>query len=188
MKYLFFFIFLSPLTILAQFNKGDMFIGGSVRLDAQKAGDNKSSLFGLQPQAGFFLNSHLALGGALGYTHNHQENLFSGSTTTDNNNTYSAGFLVRNYYQLADKFFFALQGNFGYYHSVFKSSSASFKNKSDYFNVGVSPMFIFFPSQRWGLEASLGYLNFFHAKGATSFNVNYGSVSLGVSYYLRKGN
>jgi hypothetical protein len=188
---------LLPVLVNAQFRKGDAFIGGtfnagySKRLkDEQIAGYTQVS-FSSYPQVAVFLTPRFALGGTLG---------FGGAHTTYESSdyssrTYGVGALARYFLLAGEKFSIALTGtalydrtrskyetDFGD-HNVMKMYSLS---------ASVRPTFLYFPSPRWGFEASVGTLTYTHEQNlsrenkTSNFTASYGSISLGVAYYFRK--
>jgi hypothetical protein len=203
MKYLLFAILLCPITVLAQFTKGDKFIGGTFDFGTERTpyisgsfSPAKQDQFSVQPQLGYLLSEHLAFGVALGYTHQTFSFGPDTSLSTTISKQYSAGLFLKRYYSIADKFLFSLNGNVNYSKGkVNYSSNLSLdESKTNQILVAVSPSFLFFPSRKWGFEAGIGSLSFTHSKTKGSdtptniFDLSYGTIVLGFAYYFQKIN
>ena len=183
----------------AQFNKGDKFIGGEVgmRHTSYDGGDEEDFYFGVSPSAGIFLTKNLALGLELGYSHDAYKTYIDSQVSSKRNSqSYTTGVFAKRFFTIADKFFFALRGDAMYQRSMSNSAlfnGAKSSTKSYVLSANVTPSFIFFPSPKWGIEASLGSLSYSHRQeipsdGSTNDQLNFyaGSFSLGFTYYLRK--
>jgi hypothetical protein len=90
---------------------------------------------------------------------------------------------------------FAASGNLFYSRSVTKSlltTDVTHIAKSYELGLAVAPTFIFFPSNRWSIEAILGSLAYSFEKGLSerwhdhSVQLDYGTFNLGLAYYFRK--
>lgn len=193
-KLLLLVIVLIPAFAHAQFNKGDAFLGGTIS-GSSSVSDNMS----VSPFFGFFLNSKISLGGNVQYgaTRIEQDvDRADGSTFTQVSNTkqISVGVVGRKFYPIADKFFFALQGELDYFRVGVKYVADDVENHQDSYGLGVSvkPVFVYFPSPKWGIEGSVGYLGYTFSKQNSSNTTDHrvglsaGSVTLGFAYYFRK--
>ncbi len=153
-KCLFIFLFI-PFIANAQFTKGDKFIGGSVNLTAQNNGGNgisKMSNFSVNPQVGFLLSGKFALGGSLSYLHTKSELFGLGLGNKNVYNSFGAGVFIRNYFPLGEKFVFAIHSgvDYGRGKMEYVSGGLTMKSEGNIFTVGVKPVFIFFPTNKWG--------------------------------------
>ncbi len=182
-----------------QFMKGDKFVGGSFSLNSQKAtGSNNSTAsttnhFSVTPFVGFLLNEHFSVGAQIGY----------GLETTKYNvipsqqpykwESFNLGLNGKQYFTISEKFLFAAAGSIAFTQGTQKipAGGTSTVNKGNQVGASITPSFIFFPSLHWAFEASVGSIGFAHAKNLSDdsrsnyFNLNYGSVNLGFSYYFR---
>ncbi|WP_276372360.1 autotransporter domain-containing protein [Chryseolinea sp. H1M3-3] len=198
---LFSLLLLLSLKTQAQFTEGDKFIRGNFSFNNQKnsedsniAGSNyRSSSFEVMPAVGFFLNNKVAIGGAISYTSYYQKNADNSFKNTTQN--YSLGFFVNRYFVISERFYFMLGGNVSYSRGRQKTESqfsGGDEVKYHGINISIKPTFIFFPDPKWGIEAGIGYLNYAYTKNLSrdgkynSFNLNYGTFSLGFAYYFTR--
>lgn len=189
--------------VQAQLTKGDKFVGGYFTFSDSKTPDktyivnSHSNSLQISPLVGFVLNEKLAVGGLLGYS-------TSASSSSDPNGTdystnswlLSAGAFVQRYFPLSDKVVVAMRGaaqfSRGKSTSFFNGAGTSSDSDNSYsLGISVSPVFIFFPSKRWGFEAGVGQLSYLHSysfstmDAGNSFALHVGTFSLGVAYYFR---
>ena len=195
MKYLFLLLFSLPLTTYGQFTKGDIFLGGSFGFSTRNSEDNlpsnyvKSNIFSLQPQFGYFLNNKLALGGNLGFSTINQEAITpNGTRFLNDSRGITIGFILRRYFQISDKFFISIDGNTYFENRVTNAASTS---KSNFIGIDLSPVFSFFPSNNWAIEAGIGSISYEHVNHESGsntniFEMNYGSLNLGLTYFFRR--
>ena len=109
-------------------------------------------------------------------------------------NSISLGLITRNYFNISDKFIFSInsQGNFDRGTSTSLTSGSETKSQNYQIGVSFQPCFILFPSAKWGLEMSIGSISYNYSlkssinSGQNYFNLNFGTINLGVSYYFRK--
>ena len=212
MKKLIVIFLLLPLVGMAQFNKGQVFLGGSMSVQNQYLSDHSGPIvntFGITPRVGYFINEKWALGGTAGYSSTDQTNTnadINGRTVFKYNSiSISAGFFGRRYFTISEKFLFALEGNLSFSRSNSTSTyastdaagvltSSSYSTLPSYgLGVGFRPLFIFFPSPKWGIEAGLGNLsvsrqrNLSDHTGVNTFNLSaLGTLSFGVTYYFTR--
>lgn len=197
-----FLLLLLPVCSWAQFSKGNVFLGGSLGVNNQN-GNTTSSVysltqnFSINPTVGFMLADNLAIGVRLGYSDYayYYQNTFQKSADQE---TLSGGLFVRRFFSISEKFLFALDGGVNYGRSTtnYKYNSNPYgygdsSQKSYSVTAQVVPTFLYLPSNHWGIEASIGSLYFTHSYNfineinANTFNLNYGSFSLGFAYYIR---
>jgi hypothetical protein len=189
----------------AQFNKGDKFVGGYSGFDSHRAtyvtnngAVTKSTSVSVIPTIGFFINKNIAIGGSVGYNSSYSKYTDGINSTPYTNKqtgqSLSSGVFIKRFLTISDKFLFALKGSVYYARgtTTYESGPNKTKHKDYGVNASVSPSFIFFPTSKWGIEASLGSLSYDHSKNITddskhdSFGFSLGTFSLGFSYYLRK--
>ncbi|SHH89976.1 hypothetical protein SAMN04488109_5930 [Chryseolinea serpens] len=213
MKKIFFLLLLTPAVVKAQFSKGDAFLGGNVSgsyyhyapVENQRNLNyyrNTNYSYSLSPIFGFFTSKRFALGGNIEIGRTSTTNVYGTnlnsvkSQSTDG----SVALLGRYFFTFNEKFLFALTGDVFYSKSQTTNKSADGTETTDKSNssgVHVKPTFLFFPSRRWGFEASIGSIEFVHSKtvrgqsvmGDTKnddFKATYGAISLGLAYYFRK--
>jgi hypothetical protein len=197
MKYIFLLACLIPLSVLAQFSKGDKMLGGSMDYRRyQSRNDNVPSLnrsvtmgrqtyISVEPEIGFFVSNRFAMGGHLQYDLIYSKDItkrIDGTQiTTEDTHAFSFGLLFRRYFTITDKFFFALDG-------------IPFCQIYEGYALGaqVRPVFTFLPTDRWGFEGSFGDISYRYGDSnitnqkSDSFNFNLGGLSLGVRYYIKR--
>jgi hypothetical protein len=219
MKKIMLLLLVLPLAGKAQFNKGDMFLGGALSGFTRDSPAGSSSTitndvgnsFNVGPKFGYFISEKWAIGGSLGYTHSSSTQDQVAPNFLSHYNTSSFGFtsglFARRYFAIADKFFFTLEGSlaFSRSNSITSNStvdyqgsgpiisSSTYKDPIYLLGATVRPIFIFFPTPKWGIEAGLGSLYYTHQHGlsdGSSVNIANLSVtsatSLGIYYYFRK--
>ncbi len=185
----------------AQFNKGQKVLGGSLSFYSRntKAAYNSSSpntgtSFGISPSLGIFVKPNLAVGALVTYSSLH---IKDGTSSGSDQTTMGGGMFLQRYFTISDKFFFTIMGSADYsseketFTVTDPTTNATIWNTSKTHAIGVHvrPSFIFFPSPKWALEATLGGFNYNHAlipseQTTDTFNFYYGSIGLGVYYYI----
>ena len=204
------FLFL-PLAGMAQFNKGQVFLGGSMSVQNQYFSNSKTlnNSFSILPTAGYFISEKWALGGLAGYGYSDQRSTNTngaGSFSSKSSSfSISAGMFGRRYFAISERFFFVLEGNLNFRRGRSFSASEqrdangnlisrlSFNSPSYNLGVSVRPLFIFFPLPKWGLEAGLGTLSVSRQENlsdhtsvnTSSLNVT-GTFTFGITYYFKR--
>ncbi len=191
-------------TTHAQFTEGDKFIGGTFTLNNYKYTEElnlggsavKSTMFEVRPAVGFFFNEKVAIGGLISYNSSYQKNVANSINEYKNTTQgYSLGFFVNRYFMISEKFYFMLGGNVSYSRGRQETESQfseSQEAKYHGINMSIKPTFIFFPSQKWGIEAGIGNLSYAYTRylsgdgESKGFNLNYGTFSLGFAYYFTR--
>lgn len=197
-------IFLIPLCIpllsTAQFTTGDKFIGGTISLSQSSsnwANVSQQQSFSATPFMGFIIHENLAIGGQLGYSyHNTIHNKGQLSELRYTTSGLSMALILRRYIKIADKFVFAINGSFKFSKSTeTRVHPASEITMYSYQLAGIlKPVFLFFPSPKWGFEASIGSMSYNYSRNLSTgakqnyLNAEYGSIYFGVAYYIRKSN
>jgi lipopolysaccharide assembly outer membrane protein LptD (OstA) len=158
--------------------RGDKFIGGTFSFNTQQSSgglnesETKASSFEVSPSIGYFLNEKLSIGGGLGYSVNHQKNIYDFATQEYTSRYITVGAFVKRYFMISDKFFFTVRVNASYGRGVQINETGGSESKSKGYNIALSaqPSLLFFPSPKWGIEGSIGSLGFAHYR-----DLSYGS-------------
>jgi hypothetical protein len=197
-----------PFFTQAQFVKGDKVLGGTLSFYSQNAPDQqggglsyKARRFSLTPSMSFLLNKNFAIGGLLGYNSSLQEIPSSSPSGLELiSKSFSAGIFGQQYFNISDKFLFTLIGQFKFERGFDKDYyfdpqfGEVIERKSQIYNLSttVRPTFIFFPSPKWGFEASIGSVSYTFTRNLSTddkvnrFSINYGAITFGVAYYFLK--
>jgi hypothetical protein len=214
-------IALLPSFVFAQFNKRQVYLGGSLSVSlfnndipatANSYGrSNKNNALTLSPLIGIFLNEKVAIGVGVGYNTSYNESNYTTSYFDGNSNlitvqasqkTWTNGISVtpftRYYVPISSSFYFAAHGQISFIRAnqkdVLSTGTQEITQEQPYYSVGVTlnPVFIFFPSPNWGIEASLGSVGYHYQRylpdvsSSNNFFINAGSFSLGFAYYFAK--
>lgn len=118
------------------------------------------------PSLGFILGNNFELGAALGYTHSTINNIYFNSEGDRHElktkaNGYAIGPYLKKYFMLSEQF--ALTGQLSTGLSIYKrkpDASADFQSKSTSFNVALAPGITYFPSDKLGISAGFGGLQY----------------------------
>ena len=194
---------ITPILSRGQFMKGDKFIGGTFRLSSQTPANSSQAStyevkeFSIFPFMGFLVSEKLAIGGQIGYSYfNTVSNLNQSSQSKYNSKGVSIGLISRRYFNISDKFVFSINGHLDFNRgsATIKYSTSESKTQNYQIGASIQPCFIFFPTPRWGLETSIGSIGYNYSRnlstdsGQNYFNLYYGTINLGLSYYFRKSN
>lgn len=186
-----------------QFAKGDKALGGTVTLNVRSSPENqggvvKSNSFGLAPSFGVLVSENLEIGGQVGWSSGYFK-LISGSVVDESRSNYfSVGLYMQKYLRLSEKFLFSVGGDISFRSGKVKNKTTDAGNpiseneiKESDFGIGVSPGFLFLPSSNWAIRAGFGNIGYRFSKQddakTNNFNLNYGTIGLGVVYYFRQG-
>jgi hypothetical protein len=161
------------LTVSAQPEKGNIFLGGSVNLNAgssntkvngDKTDGPKTFSFNVSPAVGYFLSDKIMAGIKLGYTTNSTKTTDnSDNTFTELSNTIGVGLFARYYIVPIEKmgFFFEANVGTGFGSSAVKVNGDKTDGPSTFsLNAGISPGIAIFVSNRVALEAQYGFLGY----------------------------
>lgn len=190
----------------AQFQKGDKTLGGTISFSDQDASNspgskNKYVDLSILPSVGFLMNEHFAIGGQLGYSFDYQKNENSTPYFFKRQlHTVSVGIFAKRYFIISEKFLFFMAGDLSFSRGTQKDTQRDFvtevitETTTQNYNLalGFRPGFIFLPSPQWGIEASIGSVSGRYSKNLSTnesnnfISVYYGSIALGLTYYLRK--
>jgi hypothetical protein len=209
MKLLTLTLLLLPFSLLAQFTKGDQYLGGSFSINRSNYHSRESLSSGvsdrtseftslnLGPSFGYFINESVAvvIGASYSIGRNKTETSLSPDYSVYKQQQYKVSPGLRKYWTITDRFMFAASGNLFYSRHVTKSlltNKVTSTAKSYELGIALAPTFIFFPSNRWSIEATLGSLAYSFEKGLNekwhhhSVQLDYGTFNLGLAYYFRK--
>jgi hypothetical protein len=200
-KHLLTLLVLAPLASSGQFSKGDRFIGGTFRLSFEtpttliQSSMSEVKVFSAYPTVGYLLNEKFALGGQIGYSYANTT-LNKGQTFEINYNSqsFTLGVIASRYFSVSDKFIFSLNGNVNAENGIVRNTNSNVQSKRQIYQISsrIEPSFLFFPSPKWGFEATIGSIRYSYlydlstSLGKNSFNLSYGSLNLGLYYYFRK--
>ncbi|HNP97052.1 MAG TPA: autotransporter domain-containing protein [Cyclobacteriaceae bacterium] len=197
MKKLIISIFLTSLSItfaFAQFNKGNILVGGTTGLSGSfttsktKNGSStttngKFSSFSIQPQAGYFVMDNLAVGLGLSFA----TSSFKDDGSSDKSSSTGIGLtpFVRYYF---DKFF--AQGAFGFGSNKSKNTfnNTTTESTQNTTNWSISGGYVIFLNDAIALEPQIGYSYFSQkSKGSNTKGINAGiSFGVGVIGYINR--
>ncbi|WP_157963298.1 hypothetical protein [Algoriphagus litoralis] len=178
-----------PFFAQAQVTKGSKFLGGGISysmLDYENS-EQPFHYLNFDLYAGKFISNSVAMGPIVSVesqwtqTINPITNLFE----KRNSNSFLAGLFVRKYFELSEKFFFALEGSI-----AAGQGKNTFPEESIFnYKVAATPMFIFQPVPKWAFLARIGELslqNRTDAVNLTLLQANLGQLSFGVNYFLNQ--
>jgi hypothetical protein len=147
------------------------------------------------------VSDKVAFGAAVSYATSLQKNEYAqvpNSTYKSVTNSFGIGPYIRYYIPISGSIYFGLQGGLGFSRNTVTVTQyiGAVETTTDVptYQLGISarPIFIFFPSRKWGIETSIGSLGYSYTKtlpdGGTgnSFGLTAGSLSLGIAYYFLK--
>lgn len=208
---------------IAQINKGSVMLGGGFGLNS--IGEEKSRINGnsvtipgyttylFNPEIGYFINSHIALGAFFTSKTDKEAQVFSSNYKTSDwilSNTISVGLFLRNMIPLNEHVYLTQSLSAGYLYRQYNDRVASPTDASliedgqrvitDGFACGISPGLTYFFHPKWGIEMSLNNI-FSFARIAREYQLNNNtiystqnvfSIGLGISptfglyYYVNK--
>lgn len=199
---------LTSIMSFGQFAKGDKFFGGTFSLHMQRAPDSKNggltnlvNSFSVNPFLGFLINENFAVGGQIGFSSDYSKSTNFGSYISEYKGlSISSSVFVKKYFKISDKFLFSIVGGFEFTRGTDTSTSTNTstgnitesKSQNYQLSTSIRPSFIFFPTPKWGFEASIGsishryFRNLSTDEKSNNFNFSYETVGLGLSYYFRK--
>lgn len=186
----------------AQLIRGDKVLGGTLSFflqdaDSQNGGlTNNVNSISITPRMGFLLKDNFAIGGQLGLGYAKQET----TAAEYKSKSISLGIFSQKYFNITDKFLFSVIGQFNFtrgqdtypYFDPFLGEIAYMKAHNYTLTASIRPNFTFFPSHKWAVETGIGLLSYSYLRSlstdekANISSLNYGSLTLGVSYYFRK--
>lgn len=163
----------------AQLAKGQIQLGGYAQFSTSQSNtsgnENKSMNFGIVPRVGFMVTDRLAVGlqGIVqstesDYTYNYD---FSSTNQKWKTQGYGGGLFATNYIPLSDKIYFHLNHNLLYIREVQTSEytytpivpttpAVNTTQKSNRFSIFTQPGLTVSLTNRWVVQANIGYLGF----------------------------
>jgi len=180
----------------AQIQKGDVQLGGSLSINSQKSGDNKTNYFNISPRAGFFVSDNTSIGLMVGFNSLTQDVFDTGTATIVEgvNNQFQAGVYSRFHKSLADNFYIYLQPSLSFGSGKYKVDGTETAT-SNSINIGLTPGLTYFMSNRFAFELNLANLTYAHSKlegqgteettDNFNLNLNLTGITLGLSYYIK---
>ena len=213
-KTIVFSLLLFPFFSFAQFNKGQVYLGGSLSTYEQNSSSGvRTGSTSITPVLGYFLKSNWALGASIGYSSSYSKNNLNNTIYNNDGISYALpGYVkttthsiaispfVRYYIAISNSFYFAAQGQVNFlrgnnsYTNFNNGSLGEYTIKSPSYTLGaaIKPVLIFFPSSKWSVEASIGSISYNHFKNlpkgtfTNAFSLSGGSLSFGVAYYFKR--
>jgi hypothetical protein len=207
MKYIATIIFIIiAVQSFGQFTKGDKVLGGEFSLSAQRAPEspngglvNKATSFSIAPNFGAFLNKSWEIGMEVGYSStDYERNTTIPIISNWESRGIAVGLYTQKYIVITENFLFSITGRIRYnFDKTFDKTTNTITNevtesegKDRRIGLSLRPRFIFFPSNNWAFQASIGYISCLYSfnddQPLTLFNLNYGTINLGLSYYIRQ--
>ena len=177
----FFYLLITTIFAHAQTEKGSQLIGGFLSLTTGKGtttyygsgagstndiSSNKLNTVEVGPSYSYFLASNLDLGGSAGYSSQKETGAFSGEgTDLKKQNGYNYAIYLRKYFLYENKVGFRI-GPYASYQSMKSfdgnatSAAGPVESRNKNFNAGIGFDFVFFPTRKLGLAATLGSLRY----------------------------
>ena len=171
-------------TTVGGFEKGDVFVSGSVSFGNESFGDESTNEFGFSPKVGMFLSDNIAAGLKLGYTSEKGDN--NGVDFVDYT-TLAVGAFGRYYVSPESEFSLFAELGVDYKSIDDKLNDA----KADGFDIAFAPGISYFVSKNFAIEATVGVLSYTTEKadfsGAESrdnfdIGLNFANINFGVVY------
>jgi outer membrane protein W len=165
------------------FEKGDVYVSGSVGFSNTKVADFKSNNFNFSPSVGYFISENIAL----------ELNLLIGSGENfneDKTTAFGAGLGATYFFTPSDQFSFTLGAGATYVNDKFEPNGGG-ESKSNTFAFAIAPGVNYFVSDAIALRASIGALSYASSKedvdGAEAvntfgLNLNLSDINFGVTY------
>ncbi|WP_298902774.1 OmpW family outer membrane protein [uncultured Psychroserpens sp.] len=165
------------------FEKGDVYVSGTVGYNSTKEGDFKTNRFDFMPTVGYFVSENIAL----------EANLIIGSSEDaddDKTSTFGAGLGATYFFTPASQFSFTVGAGVAYTNAKFEPNGGT-ETKVNAFAIAVAPGLNYFVSDCFALRASIGALSYASAKpdvdGAESanafgLNLDLSDINFGVTY------
>lgn len=173
----FFFLLIIPITVNAQLSKGLKQVGGALSVSFRNSEIGTQNMtssresnerdLSVAPQIGFFVKDNLSIGLGLGFFNSVSTFEFNsgGNEQEIVTNIFSISLFSRFHHSISDKFYLfiepSLTGGFG---NVSNDTSESGDQNIRSLQVGVAPGMLFMLNEKFGLEASFGFLGYRHNK------------------------
>lgn len=204
------FIVVLPYFAFAQFSKGQVYLGGSLGVSlynydvpavspTSPGSNNKINSFSLLPVVGIFLNEKVAVGGGVGYTSSKYEYDVTNFSSISSSKGITVSSFTRYYIPISSSVYFTGHGEVSFTRANQKDiqnsgtqGTTTQEHPSYTIGVALKPVFIFFPTNKWSIEASVGSLGYSYQRNlpnvssTSSAYLNFGSFSFGLAYYFSK--
>jgi opacity protein-like surface antigen len=187
--------------------KGTWNLGGNFSLNNSNSeynpntskNENDQFYVGFYPRVGYAINNNLIIGLGLGYEYQDVKTYYSGIDNYDSNHNTLAVFpYIKKYFNINEKFYFHLQGEFRVSKTWIDNKSSITTNSTNQTSnslfAGIRPGITYFLTKKFALETSIGALGYSTGKNETdngegkfsSFDLNFNSNNLvfGLSYYF----
>lgn len=196
-------------TAYAQFTQGTISVGGGVSFSSVKSeiqsGNTtveypKESYFELSPSVGYFLADDLEAGLQIGLSSAGEESNALGNEYSRTSSLFIVGPYVRKYFTLSETaaFFGEASIGFGGGKTRMESDNASVEyDNVSAFSLGITPGFMYRPTNRVGIQLSAGLLGYnslkiedfdgdeeTYTESDFGLNLNLRDVSLGVKLFF----
>lgn len=172
------------------FQKGDVFLSGTVAFGSTKNGGIENTSLQVTPKLGFFVAEKFAIGPQIGYATTTETKANSaGAYEKERTNAIQLGAFARYYGMPASDFSFFVELGANY-SSATTDPEVGNDVKTNGFNIRLAPGFNYFVSDHIAIEASIGALSYETSKAdnasdsRTSFglNVNSANINFGLVY------
>jgi len=173
----------------SQIEKGTLFFGGNISASSQNINSSiENNNISIAPTIGFFLTPTIAIGSSIGYSRNTL--LFS--------NGYSVGVFAKKLYSISSNFYFTCKLESNYNRSWSDDFAPSGLSRQPTYSIDfqVTPSFIFFPTNKWGIEIGTGGVYYSRtlvlpnvsSTNSVGFGLSTRSLNVGFFYYLNEPN
>jgi len=180
---------------LAQFEKGDKVLGGSLSFTRVKGRsgpiEETRTDFEFAPGIGFLINANVEFGAEISLLRSINDR----TEYKQSGNGFGPALFASRYISINKVLLFRIKGEIfyewnrgSYTPKLQQGPSAEFETER--YGLAISPGLIFFPDTNWGMSLTFG--NLYLVKGlaegsrSTEFGINTGNIALGLSYYFRR--
>lgn len=196
MRYLFILFFLAPFSLVAQFSKGTIVLGGNLSYSSTINHDTDyeypaSKSLSLNPNIGMFVSPSFSIHvfGQISSQKYPQINVITNLFETEKLVSKIYGLAASKYFSLSDKFMIMLSGRVG---TGNRMRNEDKDTKSNQFLVSLGPSLIFFPHKNWGIAGGFGSLSYeknfqqYATMKSNRFSASLGSLAFGVNYLFNR--
>ncbi|WP_299388231.1 outer membrane beta-barrel protein [uncultured Lacinutrix sp.] len=170
-------------TTVGGFEKGDVYVSGTVGFTTTSVADVDSNQFEVSPSVGYFISENIALEAGLSYG--------SGEDFAEDKTSSFGGSLGANYFFTpSNTFSFTLGAGVNYKADKTEPNGGE-ESTVNTFGIAVSPGISYFVSDSFSLRASFGALSYDNAKGdwdnaeavdTFGLNLDLSEIKFGVAY------
>ena len=188
---------LAASTCFAQIQKGAVQLGGEVRIFNNSVGDFSRSQFAFTPQAALFLSDNTSLGLQLGYstTRNDIFDVNLGRLVQQRNNVFTLGTYARFHKSMAENLYVFLQPAVAVGFGKVEQEGMTDEPDINVFDANVGIGATYFVTPKFAVEVNMAALGFNRQETVVQgfeqtqenffFNVDFSSIGLGLSYYIK---